>query len=97
LKELLLSYDESYITHIDIEGMIGVKEKKNFSKKKWKEIFFCLKDRKGAKQGILLWCRSNNVLFFKLLSTFPLAKDAIVWTNSYYVFIWFSIVHHFLC
>ncbi len=83
-----MSYDESYITHIDIEGMIGVKEKKNFSKKKWKEIFFCLKDRKGAKQGILWWCRSNNVLFFKLLSTFPLANDVIVLTQILTMFLY---------
>ncbi len=28
LKELLLSYDESYILEVDIEGMINVKGKK---------------------------------------------------------------------
>jgi hypothetical protein len=28
LKELLLSYDESYILEVDVEGMIGVKAKK---------------------------------------------------------------------
>jgi hypothetical protein len=30
----LLSYDESYIPEVDVEGMISVKEKKNFSKRK---------------------------------------------------------------
>jgi hypothetical protein len=25
LKELLLSYDESYVPEVDVEGMIGVK------------------------------------------------------------------------
>jgi len=39
LKELLLSYDESYI--VDVEGMIGLKKKKyGFNKRKWKEIMF---------------------------------------------------------
>jgi hypothetical protein len=33
-----LSYDESYVFEVDIEGMINVKGKKNFSKKKWMEI-----------------------------------------------------------
>jgi hypothetical protein len=28
LKELLLSYDESYVPKVDIEGMINVKKKK---------------------------------------------------------------------
>jgi len=28
LKELLLSYDESYILEVDVKGMIGVKKKK---------------------------------------------------------------------
>jgi hypothetical protein len=27
LKELLLSYDESYLPEVDVEGMIGVKKK----------------------------------------------------------------------
>jgi hypothetical protein len=27
LKELLLSYDESYVLEVDVEGMIGVKKK----------------------------------------------------------------------
>jgi hypothetical protein len=36
----LLSYDESYIPEVDVEGMISVKKKKNFSKRKWKEIVF---------------------------------------------------------
>jgi hypothetical protein len=27
LKKLLLSYDESYIPKVDVEGMIGVKKK----------------------------------------------------------------------
>ncbi len=29
LKKLLLSYNESYVLEVDVEGMIGVKEKKN--------------------------------------------------------------------
>jgi hypothetical protein len=33
LKELLFSYDENCIFEMDVEGMIGMKEKKNFSKK----------------------------------------------------------------
>jgi len=28
LNELLLSYDETYLPEVDVEGMIGVKEKK---------------------------------------------------------------------
>jgi hypothetical protein len=28
LKELLLSYDESYVPKVDVEGMISVMEKK---------------------------------------------------------------------
>ncbi len=40
LKELLLSYDESYVLKMDVEGVINVKEKKSFSKRKWKEIVF---------------------------------------------------------
>jgi hypothetical protein len=28
LKELLLSYDESYVPKVDVEGMINVKKKK---------------------------------------------------------------------
>jgi hypothetical protein len=27
LKELLFSYDESYVLEVDVEGMIGVKKK----------------------------------------------------------------------
>ncbi len=39
LKELLLSYDESYVLEVDVEGMIGLKKKKyGFSKRKWKQI-----------------------------------------------------------
>jgi hypothetical protein len=30
LKELLLSYDESYVLEIDVEELIGVKKKKKF-------------------------------------------------------------------
>ncbi len=33
LKELLLSYDESYVLEVDVEGMFGVKKKKNFNKR----------------------------------------------------------------
>jgi hypothetical protein len=41
LKELILSYDESYVLEVDVEGMFGVKKKNyNFSKRKWKEIMF---------------------------------------------------------
>jgi hypothetical protein len=38
LKVILFSYDESYIFEVDVEGMISVKKKKNFSKRKRKEI-----------------------------------------------------------
>ncbi len=39
LKELLFSYNESYVPKVDVEGMISVKEKKYcFSKRKQKEI-----------------------------------------------------------
>jgi hypothetical protein len=35
LKELLLSYDESYVPEVDVERMIGVKKKKySVSKRK---------------------------------------------------------------
>jgi hypothetical protein len=41
LKELLFSYNESYVPEVDVEGIIGVKKKKyGFSKRKWKEIIF---------------------------------------------------------
>ncbi len=32
LKELLFSYDESYVLEVDVEGMIGVKKKKTLVK-----------------------------------------------------------------
>ncbi len=39
LNELLLSYDESYVPKMDVEGIIGVKKKKyGFSERKRKEI-----------------------------------------------------------
>jgi len=39
LKELLLSYDESYVLEVDVEGMISLKKNIcGFNKKKWKEI-----------------------------------------------------------
>jgi hypothetical protein len=28
LKEVLFSYDENYVSKVDVEGMIGVKKKK---------------------------------------------------------------------
>jgi hypothetical protein len=34
LKELLFSYDESYVPKVDVEGMIGVKKKKTVSIRK---------------------------------------------------------------
>ncbi len=35
LKELLFTYNESYVLEVDVRGMIGVKEKKNgFYKRK---------------------------------------------------------------
>jgi hypothetical protein len=37
LKELLISYDETYMPKKDIARIIGIK-KKNFNKRKWKEI-----------------------------------------------------------
>jgi hypothetical protein len=39
LKELLFSYNESYVPKVDVRGMIGVKKKKyGFSKRKRKKI-----------------------------------------------------------
>jgi hypothetical protein len=38
---------------------------------------FCFEDKEGAKQGIMSWCQSDDVLFFNLLSTFPSANDRI--------------------
>jgi len=38
LKELLFSYDESYVPKVDVEGMIGVNKKNSFNKRKQKEI-----------------------------------------------------------
>jgi hypothetical protein len=39
LKELFLSYNESYVLEMDVEGMIGVKKKNyGFDKRKWKKI-----------------------------------------------------------
>ncbi len=54
------------------------KNKNGFNKETSKEIFFkkfCLEDKNGVKLGILLWNRGNDVLFAKLLSTFPLIND----------------------
>jgi len=35
----LLSYDESYVFEVDVEGMIGLKKKKyGLSQRKWKDI-----------------------------------------------------------
>ncbi len=71
LKELLLSYDESYVLEVDVEGMIGLKKKKyGLSKRKMKGYNvhkFCFKNKKGAKQIILLWSRGGNVLFMTLV------------------------------
>jgi hypothetical protein len=36
---------------------------------------FHLKDREGVERRILLWNRGGDVLFPKLLSTFPLLND----------------------
>ncbi len=36
---------------------------------------FHLEDREGVEQGILSWSKGGNVLFLKLLSTFP-SSDA---------------------
>jgi hypothetical protein len=61
--------------------MIGLKGKKKLQWKKTKGdcvYKFCLKDKKGVEQGILLWCRNDNVSFVKLMLTFPLTNDGIV-------------------
>jgi hypothetical protein len=34
LKELLFSYDESYVPKVDVEGMLGVNKKNSFNKRK---------------------------------------------------------------
>ncbi len=84
MKELLLSYDESYVLEVDVEGMIGVKKKKyGFSKTKMEGNCVCkfhFKDREGAERGILSWSRGDNVLFPKLLSTFPSSNDKNYYT-----------------
>jgi hypothetical protein len=36
---------------------------------------FHLEDKDGVEQGILTWSRGGNVLFLKLLSTFPSSSD----------------------
>ncbi len=36
---------------------------------------FSFKNKEGVERRILLWSRGNNVLFFKLLSTFPSPND----------------------
>jgi hypothetical protein len=41
-----------------------------------------LENRKGAKQGIWLWNRGNDLLFAKLLSTFSLPNDKNSRTSS---------------
>jgi hypothetical protein len=38
---------------------------------------FCFEDKEGAKRRIMSCCRSNDVLFLKLLSTFLSANDEI--------------------
>jgi hypothetical protein len=41
LKELLRSYNESYVLEVDVEGMTGVKKYiYNFNNRKWKKIVF---------------------------------------------------------
>jgi hypothetical protein len=78
IKEFLLSYDESYILEVDVEGMIVWRKRNMASIRKMEENNvrnFCLKDGKGAKQRILLWSRGGNVLFLKLLSIFPSPND----------------------
>jgi hypothetical protein len=36
---------------------------------------FYFEDRKGVERGILLWSKGDDVLFVKLLSTFPWPND----------------------
>jgi hypothetical protein len=73
LKEFLLSYNESYILEVDVEGMIGLKKKKyGFSKKKWKEIVFVNFISKIEK--VLSEECYRQVWVFKLLPTFRFAK-----------------------
>jgi hypothetical protein len=52
LKELLLSYDESYIHEVDVERMIGVKNK--LARENGRRL--CLEDKGGLERGILSWC-----------------------------------------
>jgi hypothetical protein len=85
LKELLLSYDEIYMLEVYVEGMIDMKIYiYSFSKRMEGDcvLKFHFEDREGVEQGILFWCWSNDVLFLKLLSTFPSANDGIVYTHS---------------
>jgi hypothetical protein len=58
LKELLLSYNESYVPKVDVEGMIGVKKKKLQQEKTEGDLVlkFHFEDKEGAEQGILSWC-----------------------------------------
>jgi hypothetical protein len=36
---------------------------------------FHLEDREGVERVVASWSRSGDVLFFRLLSTFPLSND----------------------
>jgi hypothetical protein len=75
----LLSYDESYVPEVDVEGIIGVKKKNIWLQ--WKEMEgnhfrkFCFEDTEGAEWGILSWNKGGDVLFAKLQSTFPSPND----------------------
>ncbi len=39
LKKLLLSYNESYVLEVDVEGMIGVKEKKKSLRENKRKLY----------------------------------------------------------
>ncbi len=72
-----MSYDESYIPKVDVEGMISVDI---YIYKKMEGDYVCkfhLEDRKGVEQRIMSWCQNGDVLFLKLLSTFPSTDNEI--------------------
>jgi hypothetical protein len=74
LKELLLSYDESYVPKVDVEGMISVKKKKSFSKKKRKEIMslnFVLKIEKVLSEKSYRGVKAAMSCSLKCCQHFP--------------------------
>jgi hypothetical protein len=51
LKQILFSYDESYVLEMDVQGMIGVKKKYIYYKKAKGDrvLKFHFKNRKGVE------------------------------------------------